>query len=124
MGAADAAVGQVPQNHFANVEEIRLVGTEAQKRFFFGRVLAGDRLGNAAVEIGGKTVRDVRTRVVPDGDDVILTGKKFYATGALFAHWVPVKALDGEDRPVVVFAERHAPGFGGVLANGGRPAAR
>ena len=37
-------------------EEIRLIGTEAQKKFFFDRILKGERLGNAAVERSGKNV--------------------------------------------------------------------
>jgi alkylation response protein AidB-like acyl-CoA dehydrogenase len=52
----------------ANIEEIRLVGTESQKKFFFERILQGERLGNAAVEAAGKNVRDLRTMSVPDGD--------------------------------------------------------
>ncbi|HEY0793250.1 MAG TPA: SfnB family sulfur acquisition oxidoreductase, partial [Chthoniobacterales bacterium] len=111
LSAADASIGQIPQNHFANVEEIRLVGTEAQKKFFFERIMAGDRLGNAAIEAGGKTARDVRTRAVPDGDDLILTGEKFYCTGALFAHWVPVKALDEGDKPVMIIVDKNSPGL-------------
>ena len=46
VSEADASIGQIPQNHFANIEEIRLVGTESQKAFFFERILKGDRLGN------------------------------------------------------------------------------
>jgi alkylation response protein AidB-like acyl-CoA dehydrogenase len=29
ISSADASLGQIPQNHYANIEEIRLVGTEA-----------------------------------------------------------------------------------------------
>src|SRR3984885_2134767 len=36
ISSADASLGQIPQNHYANIEEIRLVGTEEQKTFFFG----------------------------------------------------------------------------------------
>jgi len=41
ISEADASVGQIPQNHYANVEEIRLIGTEAQKVFFFDRISQG-----------------------------------------------------------------------------------
>jgi alkylation response protein AidB-like acyl-CoA dehydrogenase len=68
ISSADASIGQIPQNHYANVEEIRLVGTEAQKAFFFARILQGERLGNAAVERSGKTILENQTRLVPDGD--------------------------------------------------------
>jgi alkylation response protein AidB-like acyl-CoA dehydrogenase len=84
ISSADASLGQMPQNHYANIEEVRLVGTEAQKSFFFGR--KGDRLGNAAVERSGKTVLENQTRLVPNGAGYLLTGEKFYCTGALYAH--------------------------------------
>ncbi|MFT0701999.1 SfnB family sulfur acquisition oxidoreductase, partial [Citrobacter meridianamericanus] len=32
-------------------------------------------------------------------------------TGALFAHWVAVKAIDEEERAVMLFVERGAPGL-------------
>jgi len=89
ISAADASLGQIPQNHYANVEEIRLIGTETQKAFFFSRILKGDRLGNAAVERSGKSVLENKTKLVTDGDGYLLSGEKFYSTGALFAHWVP-----------------------------------
>jgi alkylation response protein AidB-like acyl-CoA dehydrogenase len=78
ISEADASVGQIPQNHYANVEEIRLIGTEAQKTFFFNCILEGDRLGNAAVERSGKTVTTDQTKLEPDGDGYLLNGEKFY----------------------------------------------
>jgi alkylation response protein AidB-like acyl-CoA dehydrogenase len=36
ISSADASLGQIPQNPYANIEEIRLVGTESQKAFFSG----------------------------------------------------------------------------------------
>ena len=73
-----ASLGQIPQNHYANVEEIRLIGTKAQKAFFFDRILKGERLGNAAVERAGKTVLENQTKLVIDGDGYLLSGEKYY----------------------------------------------
>jgi SfnB family sulfur acquisition oxidoreductase len=111
VSEADASVGQIPQNHYANVEEIRLVGTEAQKAFFFDRILKGDRLGNAAVERSGKTVLENQTKLVPDGDGYLLTGEKFYSTGALFADWVPVRVTDPEGNRVMAIVSRRSEGL-------------
>jgi alkylation response protein AidB-like acyl-CoA dehydrogenase len=83
VSEADASIGQIPQNHYANVEEIRLIGTEAQKKFFFDRILKGERLGNAAVERSGKNVVANQTQLVPDGDGYRLSGEKFYCTDPL-----------------------------------------
>jgi len=111
VSEADASMGQIPQNHYANVEEIRLVGTEEQKRFFFDRILRGERLGNAAVERSGKTVVDNQTRLVPDGDGYRLSGEKFYCTGAIFAHWVPVRVTNADGKRVVALVSRHSEGL-------------
>jgi len=111
VSEADASIGQIPQNHYANVEEIRLIGTEAQKKFFFDRILKGERLGNAAVERSGKNVIANQTRLVPDGDGYRLSGEKFYCTGALFAHWVPVRVTNADGKRVLAIVNRHSEGL-------------
>jgi alkylation response protein AidB-like acyl-CoA dehydrogenase len=68
------------------LEGLRLQGTEKQKRFFYGRVLAGERLGNALSETGTKTAHDHATRITRDCALYRLNGRKFYSTGVLFAH--------------------------------------
>ena len=107
LAEADASVAQIPQNHFANVEEIKLVGNPEQKRFFFERILQGDRLGNALIDTGGKDVLALQTRLTPVEKGYRLNGHKSYCTGALFAHWVPVRAVgpDGNLRLAVVARE-------------------
>src|SRR5258708_26364574 len=77
VSEADASMGQIPQNHYGNVEEIRLVGTEEQKRFFFDRILRGERLGNAAAERSRKTVVDNQTHLTPDGYGYRPSGETF-----------------------------------------------
>ncbi len=47
VSAADPSLGQIPQNQFGVLRLVRELGTEAQKRRFFGDALAGLRFGNA-----------------------------------------------------------------------------
>lgn len=111
ISAADGSIGQIPQNHFFVLEALRLTGTEAQKRLWFGRVLAGARIGNALSEAGGRTVHDYATTIRPNGEDKLaINGRKFYSTGALFAHWVAALAKDEQDRVVFAFISPDAPG--------------
>ena len=98
VSAADGSLGQIPQSHFYMVEALRLDAPEPMKKFFFDRVLAGDRLGNALSEIGGKHAADYKTYVRRDGDGWRLDGRKFYCTGALFAHWVACVAVTPDTR--------------------------
>ncbi|GKT16730.1 SfnB family sulfur acquisition oxidoreductase [Acidovorax sp. SUPP2522] len=108
VSAADGSIGQIPQNHFYALEVLRVGGTDAQKRFFYGRVLAGDRFGNALAEIGHQDFQR-RTRLVPDGDGFRVQGRKFYCTGALYAHWIPTLVVareDGRDVTYLAFVPR------------------
>ncbi len=69
------------------------------------------RFGNAISEKGGKHILDFKTRIVPDGNGFRVKGEKFYSTGALLAHLVPVNAIDTEGRGVLAIVERNAPGL-------------
>ncbi|WP_263143399.1 SfnB family sulfur acquisition oxidoreductase [Pseudomonas sp. RIT-PI-AD] len=109
--AADPALGQIPQNQFGMLNVIDNVASDAQKRVLFGGVLGGRRLGNAGPERNTKHTLDMKARVVKSADGYRVSGEKFYSTGALFAHWVAVKALDEQGRAVMAFVERGAPGL-------------
>ncbi|MEN4922335.1 SfnB family sulfur acquisition oxidoreductase [Achromobacter spanius] len=111
ISAADPSLGQIPQNHFGSLNLLRLTGTPAQKRRYYEGVLAGRRLGNAGPERHTRHTRDIQARLTPDGDGFRLSGRKFYSTGALFAHWIPSKVLDAQGRLVTVVLERGAPGL-------------
>src|SRR6202453_1251290 len=111
LSRADGSIGQIPQNHFFMLEGLRLQGTEEQKRFFYGRVLAGERLGNALSETGTKTAHDHATRLSRDGSIYRLNGRKFYSTGVLFAHWVAVVANDENNVSTIAFVPRDTKGI-------------
>jgi SfnB family sulfur acquisition oxidoreductase len=111
LSGADGSIGQIPQNHFFMLEALRLEGTEEQKRFFYARVLAGERLGNALSETGTKTAHDHVTRLTRDGARYRLNGRKFYSTGVLFAHWVAVVANDDNNDSAIAFVPRETNGI-------------
>jgi SfnB family sulfur acquisition oxidoreductase len=111
ISVADPSLGQLPQNHLGIVDVLGQVGTEAQKERFFAEVLAGKRFGNGFSERGTRNVLDLKTRLRAEGSAYRLNGTKFYSTGALFAHWVPILALDDEDRGVLAFLPHDAPGL-------------
>lgn len=111
LATADPSLAQIPQSHFAYVNVLRRQGTDEQRKFFFGELLAGRRLGNAQSEAGTRHIQDIRTRLepLPDGS-YRLSGLKHYATGALFADWIPVLARVANDDLHVTFVPRDAPG--------------
>jgi SfnB family sulfur acquisition oxidoreductase len=112
ISAADPAIGQIPQNHFSHLENVRVLGTAEQKRFFYAEIQRGALFGNALSErgtAGGQ--RNLKTRLRrAAGGGWVLDGRKYYTTGALFAQWLPVTALDDDGRPHVAHVPRDAPG--------------
>ncbi|MFJ6725157.1 SfnB family sulfur acquisition oxidoreductase [Streptomyces sp. NPDC091281] len=111
LATADGSLAQIPQSHFAYVNVIRRQGTEQQRKFFSAELLAGRRFGNAQSEAGTKHLQDIRTRLTPRPDgSYTLSGVKHYATGALFAHWIPVLARAEDDLLHVAYVPADAPG--------------
>ncbi|MHA6197876.1 SfnB family sulfur acquisition oxidoreductase [Pseudomonas wadenswilerensis] len=111
ISAADPALGQIPQNQFGLLQLLRGAASERQKQVLFKSVLDGWRIGNAGPERGTKNTLELKARIVRDGDVHLISGQKFYSTGALFAHWVAAKALDEEGRLVLAFIRRGSPGL-------------
>jgi SfnB family sulfur acquisition oxidoreductase len=108
--AADPALGQIPQNHFGVLALIREYGTPKQKARISRDILNGYRIGNAGPERGTKAVNVGTTRLRRTPQGLRLTGKRFYATGSIFAHWIPTRALDDQDRPIQVWAAHDTTG--------------
>ncbi|MBY3475793.1 SfnB family sulfur acquisition oxidoreductase [Rhizobium laguerreae] len=111
ISAADSSIGQIAQNHLGVVAAIRTVSDEDQQKLLFAEVLKGTRFGNAFSEFGSKRAVDFETKFVDAGDHVVVNGQKFYSSGALLAHLVPIVALDDEGRAWYAIAERGAPGL-------------
>ncbi|TBU98625.1 SfnB family sulfur acquisition oxidoreductase [Stutzerimonas kirkiae] len=111
IAGADSSIAQIAHNHLSLVSHIAVDGSDAQKRELFGLVLQGYRFGNAFSELHSRTVAEFATTVVEDGDEVVVNGEKFYTTGALLAHIVPIVAVNGAGQAVLVFADRDAPGL-------------
>ncbi len=111
ISTADPALGQIPQNQFGILQLLQDVASEQQKEQLFASVLAGWRIGNAGPERGSKDTLTLKARITQTADGLVINGQKFYSTGALFAHWVAVKAINDEGRQVMAFVRRGSPGL-------------
>lgn len=112
IAAADGSLSQIPQNHYYSLEVLRVGGSEAQKRFFYDRVLEGERTGNALAEIGQKDFKRRTHLSLKDGQWRV-SGTKYYCTGAIYAHWIPTLVSAEEEggvRTYIVFVPRNAAG--------------
>lgn len=113
IAQADSSVAQYFQPHFAAVDVVSRVGDDDQKSLFFSEVLDGAWIGNATAEIGGKRgVENLKTQVVEKrpGGDYLLSGKKFYATGADNGRWIAVMAKEPLGRVGIALVPHNATG--------------
>lgn len=111
ISQADGSLGQIPQNHFYALEVLRVNGNEAQKRRLYAEVLSGQRFGNALAELGTRTAHDRITQLRRDGDGYRIDGRKFYATGAIYAQRIPTSVVDEDGVQQLAFVPRDSKGL-------------
>ncbi|MGB8843151.1 MAG: SfnB family sulfur acquisition oxidoreductase [Aliidongia sp.] len=110
IAEADPNIAQIPKNHYLIVDILALNGSDAQKQFFFEKILNGRRIGHAASERGTQTVLEIKTRLTNGRNGLVLNGEKFYSTGSLFADWIAVSAIDDGGEFVQALVPRDACG--------------
>lgn len=95
LSRADSSIGQIPQNHFC-WSPVFEQGTPEQAEFFFKRLLAGDRIGNAHSEDTKRRPGDYEHKLERVDGGWVVNGRKYYSTGAIFAQWIPFIAHTGQ----------------------------
>ncbi|MGJ5202866.1 SfnB family sulfur acquisition oxidoreductase [Bradyrhizobium sp. HKCCYLR20261] len=110
LAAADASVAQIPQNQFGVLALVREAASPAQQAWIYADILAGHRIGNAGPERHGRAITHVTTSLARVDGRLLLSGRRYYSTGSIFAHWIPTRAVDEAGRPVLVWVRRDAPG--------------
>src|SRR3954463_15659257 len=101
-----------------NSEILALAGTPEQKERYLEPLLAGDlksALSMTEPDSAGSDPTMLKTRAVRDGDDYVLTGRKWFSSNASIADFLIVMAVtDPEARPhqraTMFLVEADAPG--------------
>ncbi|MFF0815071.1 acyl-CoA dehydrogenase family protein [Rhodococcus sp. NPDC003318] len=116
-GQADSNVPQIWRGHFTTTEILRLETDPDVRRTWLRRVSEGAVFGNAQSEpsaqvagLGpGEGWGSITTGVRrTDTGDRVVSGTKFYSTGARFADYIRAAVADGEGgRSFVVIPARH-----------------
>ncbi len=94
LAAADSNVAHALRGHFGFLETIAVDPDSPNSRKYVGEVLRGKLFGGAHMEIGTPRPNMLRTKLVPNGDRFVLTGRKYYATGAAFSDYTSFTAMD------------------------------
>ncbi|GGO64142.1 hypothetical protein GCM10010910_18290 [Microbacterium nanhaiense] len=106
VASADSNLAHLYRGHIAVVEEI-VAGyddDEANRGAWIHRIARGEFVGNAQSE--KQETGDITTRIEREGDSILLTGRKYYTTGSIYADWIRLAALDGETRVGVTVSTR------------------
>lgn len=102
LAAADSNVAHALRGHFGFLEGIAIDPNSPSSQKYVGEVLNGKLFGGAHMEIGTPRPNMLRTKLVKDGDNYRLTGKKYYATGAIFSDYTSFTAMDETDQMTAV----------------------
>lgn len=111
LSRGDPNVAQALQPQTAITEIIRADASPEQRRRWFGLMLSGELITNAVAERGGAFYGDIATTLTEDARDARLDGRKYYATGSLFAEHLYVTALDGSGHSVSAILPIDRPGI-------------
>ncbi|WP_159502371.1 acyl-CoA dehydrogenase family protein [Microbacterium sp. 18062] len=111
LAEADTNLPQALRGHFAFVEDRLNAHAVADQSVWFSRFVAGEIAGNAWTEIGDVQIGDVVTRVREREGALVVDGRKFYATGSIYADWIDVFARrDDTDEDVIALVPARQPG--------------
>ncbi|MFT4233879.1 MAG: hypothetical protein QM607_02560 [Microbacterium sp.] len=97
IASADSNLAHIYRGHIAFVEGLLTEdASDAHTSRWLRRIADGDLIGNAQSE--RQEVAQITTILNRDGDRLTLTGTKYYTTGSIYADWIVLSALDGEER--------------------------
>ncbi|GHD44039.1 hypothetical protein D9V29_03680 [Mycetocola manganoxydans] len=105
LAAADSNVAHLYRGHLAFVETLLLNPDSADSIRWRDRILSGDFVGNAQSE--KQETAEITTRITRLDGVPLLTGRKFYTTGSIYADWIYLSALDGDERVGVTVRTAH-----------------
>ncbi|MFB2552579.1 acyl-CoA dehydrogenase family protein [Ensifer soli] len=108
LSRADPNIGQAIQAHTAIIEILRIDAPEPIRRRIFDHVLAGGMITNAVAERHVAFYGDIGSRLLRTAQGYRLRGRKYYATGSLFAEDLMITARAEDDRiaTIVIPANR------------------
>ncbi|MEJ3403271.1 hypothetical protein WDJ51_00865 [Rathayibacter sp. YIM 133350] len=126
LSAADSSLGHLYRGHIAFVEGVLIEGIdEPDAAVWVERIARGDLVGNAQSE--RQETAAITTRLDREDGVIRLTGTKYYTTGSIYADWIHLSALDGDERVAVTVRTAVAgvrsvddwDGFGQLLTGSG-----
>jgi alkylation response protein AidB-like acyl-CoA dehydrogenase len=110
LSEADSNLTQSLRAHFGFVEDVLATRDAARRARWLERIGSRDIVGGAWSEVGSAKLASFSTKVTGTADEPRLNGVKYYTTGALFADWIDVGAVNAAEEGISVVVSRRAPG--------------
>lgn len=99
LGAADSNVVQLLRTHFIFTEAIIHSPESDERSEWLRRIGRGDLFGGAYTEQNAQNQTHFSTRIESRTGRRLITGRKFYSTGSLYADWI-LTTGEGDDDTV------------------------
>jgi alkylation response protein AidB-like acyl-CoA dehydrogenase len=110
LAAADSNIAQALRSGISFIEGLLVQGSGEERARWFDRYLAGQFVSNAGWEIGGANGA-ITARIERSGDHFVANGSKYYSTGALYADWISITALNEDGKPIGFVVPRDRAGL-------------
>jgi alkylation response protein AidB-like acyl-CoA dehydrogenase len=107
LAEADSNISHLFRGHFAFLEARLNLPEPAVHARWFPQIVKGVVLGYAMAELTEHTGGSAR--LLNEDGQLLVDGTKYYSTGTIYADWIIVALLEGEDR-VSVAVPSNAPG--------------
>ena len=110
IAAGDSNLAQIFRGHLGLTEILRSAPPGPARATLLRDAAAGRFFGPAGAEPNSTNLSALSTELRRSGDHYLLSGRKYYTTGSLYAHWLNVLVREnGEFRSAIV--PREAPGI-------------
>ncbi|MCJ2121925.1 acyl-CoA dehydrogenase family protein [Methylobacterium sp. J-077] len=110
LSQADSNVTNALRAHFGFTEDVLGSTAPDWRARWIARIAAGETVGSGVSETGAAKVGQFDTVVRRRGADLVVSGKKFYTTGSLFADYIHLSADDEDGAAIVAAVPTRAPG--------------
>ena len=110
LSQADSNVTNALRAHFGFTEDVLGSSSPEWRARWTARIASGATVGSGVSETGPAKVGQFDTVVRRRGTERVVSGRKFYTTGSLFADYIHLSAEDEDGAAVVAAVPTTAPG--------------
>jgi len=95
IAAGDSNLAQIFRGHLGLTEILRFAPPGPARETLLRAAAAGEFFGPAGAELNTANLSALSTGLRRDGEDFLLSGRKYYTTGSLYADWLNVLVREG-----------------------------